>query len=360
MRRLEQQKEKDVMSVLYPMKHDDSRTIILNFMRQYQDNLTEELSCFDGKSTFKEDNWSYSNQGQGRTRSIREGGYFEQGSVNFSEIFSNKAPVSLLNQIPEIEGHELWGAGVSVILHPRNPYCPTAHLNYRYFEAGPIWWFAGGADLTPYYPCLEDCVHWHKTLKNTMDAHDPNYYSAFNYWCNEYYYNHHRNETRGIGGTFYDYLNGKEGLLIKNDHARRSEQGGHDALQLTQAAKSWDEIFHFHQDNANVFLKAYLPIGEKRRKTQWSDQQRQFQLYRRGRYVEFNLLYDRGTEFGLQSKGRMESILSSLPPLVRWQYDCTPEAGSVEESLTTRYLHRHIDWLSNNNTKSFKNDTTRK
>lgn len=339
--------EKDNMSVLRSIKPNDSKKIIRAFMKSYQDTLTTELSHFDG-NTFKEDNWTRSELGQGRTRVIEQGDFFEQGGVNFSEIRGKQAPASLIGQIPELKGHGFWGAGVSLVLHPHNPYCPTVHVNYRYFEAGPIWWFGGGADLTPYYPYLEDCIHWHKTLKQAMDAHDPQYYPAFNYWCDEYFYNHHRDEARGIGGTFYDYMDGQEGLLIKADYARHSEQGDHQALQLTQQQKSWQTVFDFHQDNANAFLKAYLPIAQQRRHTPFGERERQFQLYRRGRYVEFNLLHDRGTVFGLQSKGRVESILMSLPPLVRWQYGYTPEVGSAEEALTKYYLHRHVDWLADN------------
>lgn len=332
------------MSVTLVAKPQHSKALVREYLRQYQDTLTQALEKLDGKAHFIEDAWTRDSLGHGRTRVIAAGDYFEQGGVNFSEINGTKVPASLLGQHPTLEGHSFWGAGVSLVLHPLNPHCPTVHLNYRYFEAGPVWWFGGGADLTPYYPYQEDCVHWHQCYKQTMDKHDPNYYPAFKYWCDEYFYNHHRGETRGIGGTFYDYLDGRAGQLVKRDVARQSEQGQHAALSLTQSAKKWDALFQFQQDNAATFLRAYLPIAAQRRTLTWTEQQRQFQLYRRGRYVEFNLLHDRGTLFGLQSKGRVESILMSLPPLVRWQYNYMPEAGSAEATLTETYLHRGIDW----------------
>ncbi|HJN38368.1 MAG TPA: oxygen-dependent coproporphyrinogen oxidase [Gammaproteobacteria bacterium] len=326
-------------------KHDFSRRIIRDFLKRYQDYLTLQLEGLDGSAKFIEDSWQKNSLGSGRTRVISNGDYFEQGGVNFSEIEGKEVPKSLLGQMPELNGYDYWGAGVSLVLHPKNPFCPTTHLNYRYFEAGPFWWFGGGSDLTPYYPFKEDCCHWHKTLKKAMDEHDTNYYRAFKYWCDEYFYNHHRRETRGVGGTFYDYLSGIEGRLVKNDYARKSEKKNHPALHLNQRAKSWIEIFAFQKDNAEAFIGAYFPIANKRRSMKWNEKNRQFQLYRRGRYVEFNLLHDRGTLFGLQTNGRIESILMSMPPLARWEYNYSPRKGSDEYKLSKIYLHRDIDWI---------------
>ncbi len=323
-----------------------SRELVIGFLKDYQDRLTQALETLDGGSTFNEDTWEKSGLGEGRTRVLSGGSLIEQGGVNFSHIQGQEPPASLLGHKPELQGHPFWGAGVSLIIHPHNPFCPTVHLNYRYFEAGPIWWFAGGCDLTPYYPFLDDCRHWHETLKRPLDSHDPHAYEAFKYWCDEYFYNHHRQETRGVGGIFYDYQDGQPGLLVKPDHGRHSEQGDAPALTLMQGNKTWDEMFAFQQANANAFFAAYRPIVERRREHPWTEKERDFQLYRRGRYVEFNLLHDRGTLFGLQSKGRVESILMSLPPLVRWQYDFKADVGSPEALLTEKYLHRHIDWIT--------------
>jgi coproporphyrinogen III oxidase len=333
------------MSVSDSAPNEINKQKVRDFLQGYQNALTKELESFDGQAVFSEDRWQREHLGHGMTRVIKDGNFFEQGGVNFSEIQGEKAPASMIGRLPELAGHPFWGAGVSLVLHPRNPFCPTVHLNYRYFQAGPVWWFAGGTDLTPYYAFHEDCVHWHRVLKTTMDRHDANYYPAFKYWCDEYFFNHHRSESRGIGGTFYDYLNGKAGLLVKEDYARHSESGDDPALQLEQKEKSWDDIFALQQDNAQCFFEAYLPIVEKRRAMAYTDQHRQFQLYRRGRYVEFNLLHDRGTVFGIQSKGRVESILMSLPPLVRWEYDFKAPADSLEAELTDKYLYRGIDWL---------------
>ncbi len=322
-----------------------SRERVLRFLKHYQDRLTQRLETLEGDTTFVEDAWKKEGLGEGRTRVLSDGRVIEQGGVNFSYIQGKKPPASLLGHKPELEGYPFWGAGVSLVIHPRSPFCPTVHLNYRYFEAGPVWWFAGGCDLTPYYPFMEDCRHWHQVLKNTLDRHDKHAYRAFKYWCDEYFYNHHRHETRGVGGIFYDYQDGQSGLLIKPDHGRRSEDPGAEALKLAQGDKTWDEMFAFQQANANAFFEAYWPIIERRRHLPWTDSERDFQLYRRGRYIEFNLLHDRGTLFGLQSNGRVESIFMSLPPMARWQYNFTPQAGSREAELTDFYLHRHRDWL---------------
>lgn len=323
----------------------NSTSLVRDFLIQFQDQLTTKLEVLDGGAKFQEDSWCKLELGQGRTRVLKCGQLFEQGGLSFSEIRGDNPPASLLGRMPELAGQSFWGCGVSCVLHPWSPFCPTVHFNYRYFEAGEVWWFGGGADLTPFYPYKEDCEHWHRTHKHAMDKHDPAFYPAFKYWCDEYFYNHHRSETRGIGGTFYDQLNGRAGRLVKGDSARRSENKAHPALTLTAGDMNWSDLMAFHVDNANAFEHAYFPIIHKRREQPWKEAQREFQLYRRGRYVEFNLLHDRGTLFGLQSKGRTESILMSLPPLVRWEYNFQPKPDTPEDQLTRLYLKRHIDWV---------------
>ncbi len=323
----------------------DSKAQVRAFLMNYQDRLTSTLEQLDANALFQQDIWQSEHLGGGRTRVITDGALWEQGGVNFSEIQGNKIPASLLGQRPDLDGHSFWGAGVSLVLHPRNPLLPTVHLNYRYFEAGNTWWFGGGADLTPCYVFETDAQHWHQTYKDILDQHDQAYYPAFKYWCDEYFYNHHRQESRGIGGTFFDYQDGTSGKIIKADFARQSAQSDHPALSLKQEAKSWTQMLALVQDNANGFFTAYIPIAQQRHAMSWTEQQRQFQLYRRGRYVEFNLLHDRGTLFGLQSKGRVESILMSLPPLVRWQYNYKADSGTAEADLTEKYLQRAYDWV---------------
>lgn len=326
-------------------KPANSKEQVRNFLLKFQDDLTAKLEQLDGKAKFHEDKWERSHLGGGRTRVIKDGASFEQGGVGFSEITGDHIPESLLGQRPELAGQSFWGAGVSMVLHPQSPFCPTIHLNYRYFEAGDTWWFGGGSDLTPYYPFMEDCKHWHQVYKDALDKSGPNYYPAFKYWCDEYFYLHHRNETRGVGGIFFDYQDGEAGLIIKPDYARKSDRGDSEILGLQKDSKSWEQLFNLQQDAAYAFFDAYLPIAVKRKDMTWTEAQRNFQLYRRGRYVEFNLLYDRGTLFGLQSKGRVESILMSLPPLLRYEYNYQPEVGSKEDELTAKYLHRGVDWL---------------
>ncbi len=330
------------------MKPQNSREQIRNFLMQYQDDLCARLEALDGDAKFIEDQWQREHLGSGRTRVIKDGDYFEQGGIGFSDIRGNKVPESLLGQKPELAGQEFWGAGVSMVLHPRNPFCPTVHLNYRYFEAGDIFWFAGGADLTPYYPFVADCQHWHQVYKSALDKFDPNFYAAYKYWCDEYFYLHHRGEARGIGGIFFDYQDGREGLIIKPDYARQSDRKIENILNLQQQKKTWEELFAMHHELSYAFFTSYVPIAERRKNIAYDNAEKDFQLYRRGRYVEFNLLYDRGTLFGLQSKGRTESILMSLPPLVRWQYNYQPVAGSREAELTEKFLVRGVDWLAEN------------
>ncbi len=239
--------------------------------------------------------------------------------MGFSHVFGDQMPPSATKNRPELAGKAFQAVGVSLVLHPRNPYIPTTHANFRFFTAGqrkPVWWFGGGFDLTPYYPFLDDVVHWHTVAKSACDPFGDDLYPRYKQWCDEYFYLRHRDETRGVGGLFFDDLN---------------ELG-------------FDKSFEFVRTAGDSFLKAYRPIVEKRISHRFGERQRNFQLYRRGRYVEFNLIYDRGTLFGLQSGGRTESILMSLPPMVRWEYDWQPEPGSPEEALYKDYL-RPRDWL---------------
>lgn len=321
----------------------DSRTRVSQFMRQIQDEITQGLEKADGTSTFREDSWERPEGGGGRSRLIRDGSIFEQGGVNFSEVWGTQLPPSILVQRPEAAGHGFYATGTSMVLHPRNPYIPTVHLNYRYFEAGPVWWFGGGADLTPYYPFEEDAAHFHQTIKQACDKHHKEYYPAFKLWCDEYFYLKHRQEPRGIGGIFFDYQDG-QGQLYRGPNqeglaANYSKQVG------TIENRSWEDLFAFIQECGKSFLPAYLPIIERRRGIKYGDRERNFQLYRRGRYVEFNLVYDRGTIFGLQTNGRTEAILMSLPPLVRWEYCYHPEPNTPEANLYEIFL-KPQDWAN--------------
>jgi coproporphyrinogen III oxidase len=321
----------------------DSKQRIVGFLRSLQDSICEKLEATDGGSRFQQDEWDRSEGGGGRSRVMREGNILEQGGVGFSEVWGDHLPPSILNQRPEAAGHKWFATGTSMVLHPRNPYLPTVHLNYRYFEAGPVWWFGGGIDLTPYYPFLEDVVHFHRTMKDACDLHNPEYYPTFKRWCDEYFYLKHRQETRGIGGIFYDYQDGQGALYQGSDPD--GPAGRHSAQVGTPAPRAWEELFGLMQSCGNAFLPAYLPILEKRKDQEYGDRERNFQLYRRGRYVEFNLVYDRGTIFGLQTNGRTESILMSLPPLVRWEYGYQPESGTPEAKLYDTFL-KPQDWLS--------------
>lgn len=321
----------------------DSRQQVSQFLKDLQDEICTGLEQLDQKQTFQEDSWERPEGGGGRSRVIREGGVFEQGGVNFSEVWGQTLPPSILVQRPEAAGHGFYATGTSMVLHPRNPYVPTVHLNYRYFEAGPVWWFGGGIDLTPYYPFADDVVQFHKTLKDACDAHHPEYYPTFKLWCDEYFFLKHRGETRGVGGLFFDYQDGRGQLYHGPDAngpaAQHSQQIG------DIGTRSWDQLFSFVQDCGRTFLKAYSPIVEQRQLQTYGDRERQFQLYRRGRYVEFNLVYDRGTIFGLQTNGRTESILMSLPPLVRWEYGYQPEPNTPEAQLYETFL-KPQDWIN--------------
>ncbi|UFP94373.1 oxygen-dependent coproporphyrinogen oxidase [Gloeobacter morelensis] len=294
----------------------DRRARVRAFMQSLQDSITSRLEAVDGEGRFVEDLWEREEGGGGRSRILTEGRVFERAGIGFSEVHGSHLPPSILQQRPEAEGHPFYVTGTSMVLHPRNPYVPTVHLNYRYFEAGPVWWFGGGADLTPYYGFVEDAAHFHATLKAACAAHDPDYYPRFKKWCDEYFYLKHRQEPRGVGGIFFDYVQG-----------------------------DWEKIFAFARSCGNAFLPAYLPIVERRHNLAYTERERNFQLYRRGRYVEFNLVWDRGTIFGLQTNGRIESILMSMPPLVRWEYNYRPEPGTPEAELYEVFLVPQ-DWAS--------------
>jgi coproporphyrinogen III oxidase len=321
----------------------DSRTRISQFMKQIQDEICAGLEELDGVNKFREDSWEREEGGGGRSRVIRDGGVFEQGGVNFSEVWGKQLPPTILKQRPEAEGHEFYATGTSMVLHPRNPYVPTVHLNYRYFEAGSVWWFGGGIDLTPYYPFAEDAAYFHRTLKETCDQHHPEYYPAFKLWCDEYFYLKHRQETRGVGGIFFDYQDGQGELYRGPDPHGIAAEYSQKVGELPR--RTWEDLFNFVNDCAKSFLPAYVPIAQKRKNTAYGEREQNFQLYRRGRYVEFNLVYDRGTIFGLQTNGRTESILMSLPPLVRWEYCYEPEPNTPEAELYNTFL-KPQDWVN--------------
>ena len=299
----------------------DHLTAVQQFLQQLQDRICKSLELADGQALFVEDAWQRAEGGGGKSRVLTGGAVFEQAGVNYSHVFGANMPASATAHRPELAGRSFNACGVSLVIHPNNPYLPTTHANVRFFIAekageAPVWWFGGGFDLTPYYPFEEDVVHWHQTAKAAVDPFGEQYYPAYKKWCDDYFYLKHRNETRGVGGLFFDDLN----------------QPG------------FDTSFALMRSVGEAFIPAYLPIVEKRKATPFGERERQFQLYRRGRYVEFNLVYDRGTLFGLQSGGRTESILMSMPPLVRWQYGFQPEAGSAEAQLYERYL-KPQDWL---------------
>tara|TARA_R110001592_G_scaffold238227_2_gene497806 strand:+ start:109654 stop:110565 length:912 start_codon:yes stop_codon:yes gene_type:complete len=291
------------------------------YLLALQDAICAGLEKVETRANFEEDAWSRPQGGGGRTRVITNGQVFEKGGVNFSHVYGDKLPASATQARPELAGRNFQAMGVSLVMHPENPYVPTSHANVRFFMAEkegeePIWWFGGGYDLTPYYGFKEDCQHWHQIAAQACAPFGDKVYSEYKKWCDEYFFLKHRNEARGIGGLFFDDLN-KWGF---------------------------DKSFAFMQAIGDSYLPAYVPIVERRKGHGYTERERQFQLYRRGRYVEFNLVFDRGTLFGLQSGGRTESILMSLPPLVRWEYDFQAEPGSPEAELTDIYLP-HQNWL---------------
>ena len=319
-----------------------SRERAKQLVQQLQDDICAALEALDGEAQFREDTWERPGGGTGRSRVIREGRVFEQGGVNFSEVWGDSLPPSILAQRPEAVGHDFFATGTSMVLHPRNPYVPTVHLNYRYFEAGPIWWFGGGADLTPYYGFAADAVHFHKTHKQACDAHHPDYYPAFKRWCDEYFHIRHRQEQRGIGGLFFDYQDARGQLYAGPNSDGLAAQY---SRQVGTVSRTWEDLFAFVQSCGAAFLPAYVPIVEQRQDMAYGDRERDFQLYRRGRYVEFNLVYDRGTVFGLQTNGRTESILMSMPPLARWEYGYEAAPGSPEAELVSTFLTPQ-DWVN--------------
>ncbi len=325
----------------FSLPPDDSRERARNLLQGLQDHICIGLENLDGSAKFQEESWKRPEGGGGRSRVMKEGEIFEQAGVNFSEVQGKELPPSILNQRPEAKGNPWFATGTSMVLHPKNPFHPTVHLNYRYFEAGPVWWFGGGADLTPYYPFLEDARHFHKTHKAACDAINPDFHKVFKPWCDEYFFLKHRAETRGIGGIFYDYQDGSGHLYKGGNHKGIASEI---SKEIGTQKTSWENLFLLAKSCGEAFLPSYVPIIEKRRNHPYSDKERQFQLYRRGRYVEFNLVWDRGTIFGLQTNGRTESILMSLPPLVRWEYGYKSPKGSREE-LLTEVFNKPQDWI---------------
>ena len=302
---------------------------VKSYLLGLQDSICSSLEAEDGEQCFREELWDRKAGGGGRTRVLEKGSVFEQAGVNFSHVFGDRLPPSATAARPELAGRSFQALGISLVIHPRNPYIPTSHAHVRFFIASKndarddgapgnekdIWWFGGGYDLTPYYPVMEDVVHWHQAAKEACQPFGDDIYPRYKDCCDEYFYLKHRNETRGVGGLFFDDLN---------------EWG-------------FERCFDFMQAIGSSYLPAYLPIVQRRKQTAYGERERDFQLYRRGRYVEFNLVYDRGTLFGLQSGGRTESILMSLPPVVNWRYNWQPEPGSAEAQLAA-YL-KPTDWL---------------
>jgi coproporphyrinogen III oxidase len=287
---------------------------VKEFLLGLQQSIVGRLAELDGRA-FRQDEWTRPEGGGGITRFLEEGELFERAGVNFSHVTGASLPPSASAAHPELAGRSFEAMGISLVLHPRNPYVPTVHMNVRFFlakkgDAAPVWWFGGGMDLTPYYPYAEDARHWHRTCRWALAPFGAHYYPRYKKWCDEYFFLKHRNEPRGIGGIFFDDL--KE--------------------------PDFDRAFALTRSVGEHFLIAYTPIVERRRHAPYGERERAFQAYRRGRYVEFNLVHDRGTLFGLQSGGRTESILVSLPPRVTWRYDWKPEPGSPEEKLYTDFL----------------------
>ena len=305
---------------------------VKNYLLSLQDDICSQLAQEDGSMDFIVDEWEREGEegfmcltGGGRTRVMEGGAVIEKGGVNFSHVKGKNLPPSATAHRPELAGRSFQALGVSLVIHPRNPYVPTSHANIRLFIAEkegeqPVWWFGGGFDLTPYYPFDEDVVHWHQQSKLACEPFGEEIYPKYKEWCDEYFYLKHRDETRGVGGLFYDDLN--------------------------ESTFGWDfaQCFDFMQSFGNHFIKAYRPIVARRKEMEYGERQKDFQLYRRGRYAEFNLAFDRGTIFGLQTGGRTESILMSMPPLVTWKYDYHPEPDS-EESNIYKYLTPK-DWLT--------------
>lgn len=304
---------------------------VSGYLLALQDTICQTLEREDDGGEFREDRWSRPEGGGGRSRVLENGAVFEKAGVNFSHVAGKSLPASATAHRPELAGKPFHAMGVSLVIHPRNPYVPTSHMNVRFLCAGdataldtsnlapatsgastdaPTWWFGGGFDLTPYYGFEEDCVHWHRVARDACFPHGPDLYPRFKKWCDDYFFLKHRNEPRGVGGVFFDDFN----------------------------ALGADASFAFMRSVGDAYLKAYVPIVQRRKATPFGERERDFQLYRRGRYVEFNLVWDRGTHFGLQSGGRTESILMSLPPLVTWRYDWHPQPGTPEARLYDVFL----------------------
>ncbi|MFT5234716.1 MAG: coproporphyrinogen III oxidase [Shewanella sp.] len=296
-------------------------SVVKAFLLDLQQRICDGLEQLDGEAKFKADSWKRAEGGGGTSRVLTQGKIFEQAGVNFSHVRGASMPASATAHRPELAGRSFEAMGVSLVIHPNNPYIPTTHANVRFFiaqkeGADPVWWFGGGFDLTPYYPFEEDVIEWHQHAHDLCHPFGEEVYPKYKKWCDEYFYLPHRDETRGVGGLFFDDLN----------------------------AEGFDTSFAFMQAVGNGFLTSYAPIVERRKEIEYGEKERDFQLYRRGRYVEFNLVYDRGTLFGLQTGGRTESILMSMPPLVRWEYMYTPEENSPEALLYTDFLTPK-DWL---------------
>ena len=294
---------------------------VKTFLLQLQQNICDALAEEDGAKTFEVDEWQREQGGGGKSCVMADGAVFESAGINYSHVYGDNLPGSATAHRPELAGRSFQAMGVSLVIHPHNPYVPTSHANVRFFVAekdgeDPVWWFGGGFDLTPYYGNDDDVKHWHQTAKDACLPFGEDVYPRYKKWCDEYFYLKHRDEPRGVGGLFFDDLN---------------EWG-------------FEKSFAFMQSVAESYVKAYRPIVEKRKSMEFTERERDFQLYRRGRYVEFNLVYDRGTLFGLQSGGRTESILMSMPPNVRWRYNWQPEAGSAEAELYEKYLMPQ-DWV---------------
>ena len=293
-----------------------------SYLQRLQKTITSELQQIDARAEFETDTWQRDAGGGGRSMVLRDGAVFEQAGVNFSEVYGDNLPASATAHRPELAGRQFRAMGVSLVIHPDNPYIPTSHANVRFFVAEkpgqtPIWWFGGGFDLTPFFGLEEVCIHWHQIAKQACDPYGSERYADYKKWCDEYFYLKHRGEARGIGGLFFDDLNEPD----------------------------FEQAFAFMRSVGDHYLPAYTPIVERHKNDAYGEREKEFQLYRRGRYVEFNLVYDRGTLFGLQSGGRTESILMSLPPLVAFRYNWQAEPGSPEAELTDYWLKPH-DWLN--------------
>ena len=304
------------------MASDISLEAVKQYLLLLQDHICSALEAEENGATFKEERWEYHGGGGGRARVLEGGQLLEKAGVNFSHVRGDKLPASATARRPELEGRSFQAMGVSLVIHPDNPFVPTSHANVRLLVAEkegeePVWWFGGGYDLTPYYGFEEDCVHWHQTARQACESFGEQVYPRYKKWCDDYFFIKHRNEPRGIGGLFYDDLN------------------------------EWpfEQCFKFMQSVGNSYIDAYLPIVQRRKQFAFTPEQKRFQQYRRGRYVEFNLVYDRGTFFGLQSGGRTESILMSMPPQVRWDYNWSPEPDSEEARLYSDFLTPR-DWAN--------------